>query len=568
MLGIRWTFGIPGVHTTELFDELDRSSTITPILVTHEVSAAFMADAIARTGAGVGCITLVPAAGLTHAASGIAGALVDGVPMLVITGGIRRQGGYAYQLHDLDQGPLARAISRGYYRVERHVDVVATLFEAYMIATKGSGGPVVVEIPFEVMAYEGTVEVLPVRPLAAAPNAGAPDAIASAARMLLAAHRPGIYVGWGAMRARDALVQVAEFLGAPVATTLQGLSVFPGDHPLHVGFGFGPAATPAAQQAFAGCDCLLAVGVRFSELATGSYSATVSANLIHVDIDASVFNRNYPAALSIEADARAFFEALKKEIARAGEVSTTSKRARLRGREVASRIAQNKASFLQAWTQHRIDARVHPATFFLALRTMLPSTAFMVCDDGNHTFLAAELYSILSAGRFISPTDFNCMGYAIPAGIATKLAHPDDDVAIVVGDGAFLMSCMELVSASALGIGVMCFVFADGELGQISNFQKLAYNRKTCSTLGPLSVEGAAHATGCDFLALHDDRSVEAVLHAALRGVRDGRPVVVEVKIDYSRRTQITAGVAKVALSRMPFRDRLRFLARAIRRRL
>jgi len=136
-LGIQWTFGIPGVHNTEMYDELNQSESILPTLVTHEMSAAFMADAVSRTGAGVGTLLIVPAAGVTHAASGIGEAGIDGIPMLIISGGIHTASGTRYQLHEMDQHALLAPITKKTWQITRHSDVIPTLYEAYNTAVTG-----------------------------------------------------------------------------------------------------------------------------------------------------------------------------------------------------------------------------------------------------------------------------------------------------------------------------------------------------------------------------------------------------------------------------------------------
>ena len=154
-IGVRYTFGIPGVHNTELYDELAASESITPVLVAHECGGAFMADAVSRTGAGIGALAIVPAAGVTHAASGIGEAFLDGIPLLVIAGGVRRDLGRAYQLHDMDQQALVAPITKGRWRVERHADVIPVIHEAYRLAISGEPGPVFVEIPVDLQLMPG-----------------------------------------------------------------------------------------------------------------------------------------------------------------------------------------------------------------------------------------------------------------------------------------------------------------------------------------------------------------------------------------------------------------------------
>src|SRR5512134_1765353 len=210
-LGIRHTFGIPGVHNTELYDQMAASGSITPVLVAHEGGGAFMADAVSRTGAGVGALLIVPAAGVTHAASGIGEAFLDGIPMLVIAGGIRRDLGRAYQLHDMDQHALLAPITKGRWRVDRHADVVPVIYEAFRVATQGEPGPVFVEIPVNLQLMPGDAgEMTDYAPPAAAGHRATAADLAQAAALLHAAARPGIFCGWGAVDAVRELQSLAE----------------------------------------------------------------------------------------------------------------------------------------------------------------------------------------------------------------------------------------------------------------------------------------------------------------------------------------------------------------------
>jgi len=561
-LGIRYTFGIPGVHNTELYDQLAASDSITPVLVAHEGGGAFMADAVSRTGAGVGALLIVPAAGVTHAASGIGEAFLDGIPMLVICGGIRRDLGRAYQLHDMDQHALLAPITKGRWRVERHADVVPVIYEAWRIATQGEPGPVFVEIPVNLQLMPGDVGEIPdyVPPVAAGHCASDAD-IERAAGLLRSAIRPGIFCGWGAVDATAELKAIAEALGAPVATTLQGLSSFPATHPLHAGFALGPAAVPASENAFRECDCLLAVGTRFAEIPTGSYGYDPPANLIHVDINPRVFNANYPAAVALQGDARAVLSALAAAL---GAVAAGPARAA----SVALQIATDKADYRKQWLAHDSKGRVNPQRFFDALRDRLPDDGIVIADDGNHTFLAAELMPIRAPRTFFSPSDFNSMGYCIPAVIGAKLARPDRAVVGIVGDGAVRMTGLEMATAVAQKAGVAWFVFNDGELAQIAQAQATPYNRKTCTVLPELDLEGLARANRVGFRLMRNDGDIEHVIGDALASAARGEPVLVDVRIDYSKRTRFTDGVIRTNLKRFGLADQARLVGRALWRRL
>jgi acetolactate synthase-1/2/3 large subunit len=546
-LGIRFTFGIPGVHNTELYDELDRSGRIDPVLVTHEGGAAFMADGLSRASdETIGVLAIVPAAGFTHAASGIGEAFLDGIPMLVVSGGVRSDTPHRFKLHEIDQLALAKPLTKAAFRVARHADVVPTLFEAYRIATSGLPGPVLVELPVDLQLFSGDAGELPQWVATAAPSGPGPDDVRRAADLLLAAKRVGLFVGWGARKATDELAAIAEFLQAPVATTLQGLASFPGDHPLHAGFGFSPSAVPAARNAFRDCDAMLAV---------------VPDALVHVDIDPTVFDANYPSRVNIAGDARAVMAALLAELRARGAP---------RPADAALRegIARDKRTWRDAWLAHDSKGRVNPARFFDELRRQMPDDAVTVLDDGNHTFLTAELFEIRRGGSLLTPTDFNAMGYAVPAAIGAKLAQPDREVFAIVGDGCFMMTCMEIVTAAARGLGVVYFVFHDGELSQIAQAQQMPYNRKSCSVLGALNLEGVALATGAAFVDMPGEDRVAAAIAEARDVARQGRPVIVDVGIDYSKPTAFTSGTARSTFRRFPLSQRLRFARRALLRKL
>ncbi|HVN41738.1 MAG TPA: thiamine pyrophosphate-binding protein [Steroidobacteraceae bacterium] len=561
-VGVRHTFGIPGVHNTEIYDELARSARITPVLVTHEAGAAFMADAVSRSGSSLGTLVIVPAAGVTHAASGIAEAYLDGIPMLVIAGGIRRDTARRYQLHDVDQHAFLRPITKGTWLVERHADVIPTIYEAVRTATSGEPGPVFVEIPVNLQLIAGEEGRVPPWGGPATPQVHCSAAdVAEGARRLAAATAPGIFIGWGAVDAAAEVAALADRLGAPVSTTLQGLSAFSADHPLHAGFCLGRAAVPAVENAFRDCDCLLAVGTRFGEIATGSYGWEPPADLIHVDVNPAVFNANYPARIALEGDARLVL----RELIAALEPTPP---AAARGEALARRIAEDKAAYRAQWLAHDSRGRVNPARFFEVLRRHLADDATVVVDDGNHTFLAAELLPVRRTRGFFSPTDFNCMGYCVPATVGAKLARPQSQVVGIVGDGALRMTGLELATATMLGLGVVVFVFNDGELAQISQAQEIPYNRKTCTVLGPLDVAGIAQSTGAAFRRIASDADIDAAVTEAFAAAAAGRPALVDVVIDYSKRTRFTEGIVKTNLERFDLGTKARLVGRALWRRV
>ncbi len=559
-LPIRYTFGIPGVHNTELYDELGRSRKIRPLLVTHECGGAFMADAISRTSDDIGTLAIVPGAGMTNALSGIGEAFLDGIPMLIISGGIRRDTGRSFQIHDVDQHRILSGITKRTFLIKDHEEIVPTIFEAYHVAISGEPGPVFVEISANIQLFEGEAgdyESCKLLPIDSAPVDN--SLIAMASDLLARSTHPGIFAGWGARYATDQLIEIAELLEAPVSTTLQGLSVFPGSHPLFAGMGFGPAAVPAAENAFKKCDCLLAVGTRFGEIPTGSFGVHVPTNLVHIDINPAVFDKNYPAMVAIEGDAR---EGLARILEALKEINPAPRRESIR-----KQIAADRESYLNEWRKLKTD-RVNPAMFFDVLRARLSEDAIVAVDDGNHTYLAAELFTSLMSRRFISPTDFNCMGYCIPAAIGAKLANPDKQVIGIVGDGSFMMTCMEIMTAAREKVGVVYFLFSDGELSQISQGQERTYRRKTCTVFGELKLEGLAFTLGAGYKEINKDEEAGSVIENSLELAASGIPVIVNVRIEYEKATRFTSGVVKNVFKKFPTKDKVRFATRSAKRKI
>jgi acetolactate synthase-1/2/3 large subunit len=204
----------------------------------------------------------------------------------------------------------------------------------------------------------------------------------------------------------------------------------------------------------------------------------------------------------------------------------------------------------------------------MALQERFGTETVFTSDSGNGTFLAVECLRLTRPGRLLAPVDFSCMGYAVPAAIGAKLARPDAPVVALAGDGAFLMTGLELLTAANHGAAVAVFVLRDRELAQIAQFQGVALGRKTCSELPDYDLDPLCRGVGVDCLRLDDEAGIPAVLDRVASITAGGRPVVVDVAIDYTRKTYFTRGVVKTNLLRLPWADRLRFVTRALGRRL
>ncbi len=205
---------------------------------------------------------------------------------------------------------------------------------------------------------------------------------------------------------------------------------------------------------------------------------------------------------------------------------------------------------------------------FRALQKHASPDAIYVTDSGKGTFLALEHLRLQQPGCFLSPVDFSCMGYSVPGAIGAKFANPDRDVVALAGDGALLMTGLELLTASSYRAAPLVCVLRDGELGQIVSLQRTSLNRDTCSILPAYQVEHFARLTNCDFMKIECDRDLDRMLPQALQTTRAGVPVMLDVNIDYSKKTYFTKGVITTNFWRLSWAERLRMSTRAIGRRL
>jgi acetolactate synthase-1/2/3 large subunit len=557
--GIRYTFGIPGTHNIELYDALG-SSEVRPILITDEQSAGFMADGYWRASGNLGCLNLVPGAGLTHALSGIAEAFMDGIPMLVLGCGIRQDVRMAYQLHDIDQLAIAAPVTKATFRPMTGRDLYSTIRRACAIARAGTPGPVMVEVPVNLYLTRHAVEESDLHAPEPwlAPTATDEELERATQWLTGKSARPLIYVGYGAAGAGEALVGLAERLGAPVATTIQGKGVFPESHPLFLWNGFGNSAPPFAREVAARCDRLLAIGCRFSEVGTGGYGLTLPGPILHVDINAEVLGRNFPAELAIHAEAGTFVHQLLSRLGGTVEAGAGG------GADPRARIAEGHRGVLKEWEANRSEDGVSPPFLLRRLHEVLGPETIFTTDSGNGTFLAMECLRLERPGRFLAPVDYSCMGYAIPAAIGAKLGRPAAPVVALAGDGALLMTGLEALTAATEGIPVAIVVLRDKELAQISQFQRTAFNRSVASALPDYDLAGLASGLGIECLTCKSDTEVDSILDRTGAILAEGRPVIVDAAVDYTLKTYFTKGVVKTMLGRLPWKDRIRFVARAV----
>jgi acetolactate synthase-1/2/3 large subunit len=417
-------------------------------------------------------------------------------------------------------------------------------------AKSGEPGPVIVEVPYDVLQEGAGKTVAAPLPLLKTPPD--PAALDRAAELLLAAKRPGIHAGMGAAGAADLLLELALRLDAPVSTTISGRGVIPEDHDLSVGFGFGAAGTILAEKEFAGVDLVLAAGAKFSEVGSGGFGLKIG-RLIHIDASSEVVGRNYPAEVGIVADARESLAGLLDRIRPHRPVPETSA---LRDR-IRKGHADQEERFeaLDPWPES-----VNPARLYRELRKRAPRDAILTTDSGAHTFWAPFSFAAYLPKTVLSPVDYSSMGYSIPAAIGASLAAPGRKVIAAVGDGGLLMTGTELATARRLGLPLMVVVFNDRALGLIKQTQEKIYRRAVAVDTSVVELDHFARAFGFDYLKIPNDHELGPALDWAFK---DEKPLLIDARVEYREQTRHTKGTALSLIKRTPPGVILRMGARA-----
>ncbi len=435
----------------------------------------------------------------------------------------------------------------------------AAIVEACTLARTAPAGPVVVEVPANLYLVPGEYQENKFKykdpHIVQVHERQLQDAI----ERLNRSESIGIYCGLGAQNASAALIDLAERLDAIVFSTISGKGVFPENNSRFVWNSMGRALPPQLQKLDQSIDCLLAIGCRFSEVSTASYGFKTPLELIHVDVDENVFSKNYKASLEVVSDANAFVQALlqskdlKKRSTNVDRLQALSKV-----------LIEIKQELKNGGDATKVDFSILAENIS---KTCGDNTVY-VTDSGNGTFMGMEILRLKGPNRFLAPVDFSCMGYSVPASIGAKLACPTRPVVTLAGDGAFLMTGLELATAVTYKAGVICMVLRDGELSQIAQFQRASLNRESCTEVSEYGLENFAKALEFKFYKINRNEDCAQVIAAAHEETKTGAPVLVEVNIDYSKASYFSKGVIKTNFLRFGWRDRIRLVSRVIGRKV
>ena len=511
-LGVEHVFGLPGTQNIQLFEALRRSP-IRSVLATDERAAGFMANGYARASGRVGVLVTIPGPGFTFALPALAEARHDSVGLVHVVGKPADAPGAAYHLQAIDQPVMARPVVKGVIPIDRGDEVAVRTRDAYALAQGGEPGPVVLHYAADAIAASCTADGTGVADNREQPHDH--DATGRALSMLLRARRPVMMVGQGAADSSAAIIELIESLGMPLFSTASGRGIVAEDHPLALAFDYHRGNVAELNGLLRESDCVLVVGCKLSHNGSGGFALELPAsNTIHVDASAAVLGANYPVAVAVHARAATFLTRVLDAVRRErGSVPSAG----FSPEEVAQwRMRLCRAVPVPEPSVHGFRPPT-PQAFVSALRRALPRETILVSDSGLHQSLVRRHFTVLSPRGFILPSDFQSMGYGIPAAIGAKLAAPDRPVVAVVGDGGFAMSGWELLTAVREDVPLVVIVLNDGRLNLIRLQQLGEWGRTSAVDLLNPDFGRVAEAVGARYLGIEGEASLEA-LGAAVRG--------------------------------------------------
>lgn len=464
--GVDTIFGYPGACTIDISDELYKQDEIRVILPRHEQALVHEADAYARTTGKVGVCLVTSGPGATNLVTGLATANYDSVPLVCFTGQVARHliGNDAFQ--EVDIVGITRSITKYGVTVKKREDLGRIIKEAFYIARTGKPGPVLIDLPKDVMAELGNAEYpKEVNIRGYKPNTSVHiGQLKRALKMLHKAKRPLFLAGGGVniAGANTVFMEVVEKTKVPVVTTIMGRGAIPTNHPLFIG-NLGMHGAYAANMAVSECDVLFSIGTRFNDRITGKLHAFApKAQIIHIDIDTASISRNIHVDVPIVADAKAAITKMNEYV----EPCMTEK--------WLAKISEWKL-------EHPLDMKKHatmgPKDIIDEINRQFEE-AIVVTDVGQHQMFAAQYTEITAKKKIIMSGGLGTMGYGFPGAIGAKLGNPDTPVIAISGDGGMQMNIQEFATAVLEELPLILCVFNNTYLGMVRQWQKLFYGKR------------------------------------------------------------------------------------------
>lgn len=529
--GVRCLFGVPGDTGVAFYDALfSRTDDIEHVLARDERHAAAMADAYARASGRTGVVEVSSGGGTSYVIGGLAEAFASGVPLLVIASDIHRASRGTGALTEIDQKSLFAAVTKDVLVVDRAQDVPTSVFAAARSATTGRPGPVAVVVAEDVLDEQATSELPAHGDRLAVPGTRphAPQSqVAAATRALAASARPALLVGGGVhlSHAYGPVAQIAERIGAGVATTIHGKGAIEDGSPWSLGVTGNNGGSRLSHDFLAEADAVLIVGSRANATDTDSHTApSREAEIIAVDIDPSRASRNYPQATVLAGDAATVLDQILAELPRPDAAAVEARR-----RDIADRRAA-------------LPPRATPdlPTGTLAVDDVVDALAdavsgleaAVVADPGAPTPAVADRWPVARTGRdILCPRGHGPMGYAIPAAIGAAYARPGRPVVALTADGSFAMSCGELETVARLNLPILAVQLTNHSLGWIKMLQHL-YQDGRYFGVDPGPIDAVAVARACGLRAARPT-TIESLREHVQTFLRDRRPVYLDVEVPH-----------------------------------
>ncbi|MFK5969760.1 MAG: biosynthetic-type acetolactate synthase large subunit [Candidatus Marithrix sp.] len=477
--GVEHIFGYPGGVVLHIYDSMFKQNKLQHILVRHEQGAIHAADGYARSTGKPGVALVTSGPGMTNAVTGIATAYMDSIPMVVITGQVPTSliGNDSFQ--EVDSIGISRPCTKHNFLVKDVKDLATTIKKAFYIATTGRQGPVVVDIPKDITAdrtifdYPKTIEIRSYKPI----TGGDIGYIKQAADLILGAKRPVIYTGGGVVsgNASQYLTELTQLLNYPITQTLMGLGTYPATDRQFIGM-LGMHGTYEANMAMHDCDVLVAIGARFDDRITGDLEKFCPyAKIVHMDIDPASISKNVkvdvPVIGSVEHTLQDLIKIIKEDC-----------------KQPDSDAIANWWQQIEEWRATnclRYDHNsefIKPQDVLEKLYKLTNGDAFVATDVGQHQMFAAQFYKFDKPRRWITSGGLGTMGFGLPAAMGVQMAHPDETVVCVTGEGSIQMCIQELSTCKQFDLPIKIINLNNRYLGMVRQWQELFYDRRYSHT--------------------------------------------------------------------------------------
>lgn len=526
--GVDVLFGYPGGAVIDIYDELPRHPELKHVLVRHEQGAVHAADGYARASGKVGCCLVTSGPGATNTVTGIATAYCDSIPLVVFTGQVPTQliGNDAFQ--EVDIVGITRPCTKHNFLVRDVRNLAKTIRQAFYLARSGRPGPVLVDLPKDVMqartefVWPEDIFMRSYNPTYK-PNL---NQLRRTAEELARARKPVILAGGGVIMAdaSEVLCELAHELDIPVATTLMGLGAFPANGDLWLGM-VGMHGTYAANMSINHADLLVCVGARFDDRVTGRLQDFAShARIVHIDIDPTSIRKNVEVDVPVVGDCRQALEGIL-EICRAKMADTDWSGMHA---DWLQTVHEWKANHPLAYTR---NGHIKPQQVIEAMYAITKGDAIIATEVGQNQMWAAQFYTFTKPRTLLTSGGLGTMGYGFPAAIGAQFAFPDKLVINVAGDGSIQMNIQELATVVQNKLPVKVVILNNGHLGMVRQWQELFYNRNYSHTNMEAQPDFVklAEAYGAEGYRISKPEELEDVLRKALTSPN---PAFIDVMVE------------------------------------